>query len=196
MLDDEDAKKHFKVQKYCLSRIKNVTIVCYYFCVPYFETPDWCLKYFERNDTPTVDGILVPCQQAEDGIVRYSNFPKLIPIVCSSLDLFCLLNLCLFRWYKQKWRRLGFWDKARNYFFTVIIIICSIDLIRAAITYGYPYVNNLCRPWVCIIFFGSIRDNLKSVAYDFKDSIIVLACIFLYIGYFAAIGYFIVEGTF
>lgn len=57
-------------------------------------------------------------------------------------------------------------------------------------------MNNLCRPWVCVIFFSSIRQNLKSVIYDFKDSIVVLACIFVYIGYFAAIGYFIVDGTF
>ena len=84
----------------------------------------------------------------------------------------------------------------RNYIFMTIMIVCSADVIRAAVCYQYPYVNNLCRPWVCIIFFSSIRQNLKSVAYDFKDSIIVLACIFLYIGYFAAIGFFILEGTF
>ena len=75
------------------------------------------------------------------------------------------------------------------------MLVCSIDVIRAAIFYQYPYVNNLCRPWVCVIFFSSIRQNLKSVVYDFKDSIIVLMCIFIYIMYFAAIGYFILEGT-
>lgn len=48
---------------------------------------------------------------------------------------------------------------------------------------------------MCVIFFGSIRQNLKSVVYDFKDSIIVLMCIFIYIMYFAAIGFFILEGT-
>lgn len=117
-------------------------------------------------------------------------------MVCSSLDLFCLLCLCVFRLYKQKWRRLTTWDKARNWVFFTIQLVCSIDVIRAAIYYQYPYVNNLCRPWVCVIFFSSIRQNLKSVLYDFKDSIIVLMCIFLYVGYFAAIGYFIVEGTF
>lgn len=75
------------------------------------------------------------------------------------------------------------------------MVVCSIDVIRAAMFYQYPYVNNLCRPWVCVIFFGSIRQNLKSVVYDFKDSIIVLACIFIYICYFSAIGFFILEGT-
>ena len=49
---------------------------------------------------------------------------------------------------------------------------------------------------MCILFFNSIRQNIKSIAYDFKDSIVVLACIFIYIGYFAIIGYFILEGTF
>ena len=62
ILDGEEAEKAYKVQKVCLSRVKNVTIVLYYFIVPYFETPDWCLKYFKREDTPSVDGIFVPCQ--------------------------------------------------------------------------------------------------------------------------------------
>ena len=84
----------------------------------------------------------------------------------------------------------------RNWIFFIIMIVCSLDVTRAAVFYQYPYVNNLCRPWVCVIFFSSIRQNLISVLYDFKDSIIVLACIFLYIAYFAAIGYFITEGTF
>ena len=157
MLESEEAKSAYKVQKVCLSRMKNVTIVIYYFIVPYFETPDWCLQYFKSDDTPSVDGIFVPCQQAYNGVVRYSNLPKLIPIVCSSLDLFCLFNLCIFRCYKQKWRRLTKHDKIRNWLFFIIMVVCSIDVIRAAVFYQYPYVNNLCRPWVCVIFFGSIR---------------------------------------
>ena len=169
----------------------------YYFVVPYFETPDWCLQYFKRDDTPAVNAsILVPCQEAYGGVIRYSDFPKLIPIVCSSLDLFCLINLCLFRLYKQKWKVLSRSDKIRNYIFAGIMLVCGADVIRCAITYSYPYLNNLCRPWVCVIFFSSIRSNLKSVIYDFKDSIVVLLCIFLYIMYFSAIGYFIMEGTF
>lgn len=61
MLESEEAKKAYKVQRVCLNRLRNITIVIYYFIVPYFETPDWCLKYFQRNDTPSVDGIFVPC---------------------------------------------------------------------------------------------------------------------------------------
>ena len=157
MLESEEAKKAYKVQKVCLSRIRNVTIVVYYFIVPYFETPDWCLKYFKRDDTPPVDEFFVPCYNAMNGEVKYSDMPKLNPVICSSLDLFCLLNLCVYRMYKQKWRTLGKWDKLRNWIFVAIMLICSADVIRAAVFYQYPYVNNLCRPWVCIIFFSSIR---------------------------------------
>lgn len=46
ILRDKESQKHYKFQKLCLSRLKNVTIIIYYFVVPYFETPDWCLKYF------------------------------------------------------------------------------------------------------------------------------------------------------
>ena len=196
ILRGKDAEKHYRVQKLCLSRLKNVTIVLYYFVVPYFETPDWCLDYFQSDETPPVEGIFVECEQAENGIIKYSGMPKLIPPVCSSIDLTCLLCLCIFRCYKQTWRRLTRNEKIRNWIFFTIQLLCSADVIRAAITYSYPYVNNLCRPWVCIIFFSSIRQNLKSVAYDFKDSIVVLACIFMYIAYFSAIGFFLVEGTF
>ena len=61
MIESIEAAKAYKVQKVCLSRIRNVTIVIYYFIVPYFETPDWCLQYFIRDNTPSVDGIFVPC---------------------------------------------------------------------------------------------------------------------------------------
>ena len=84
----------------CLMRIRNVTIVIYYFIVPYFEKPDWCLRYFKQEDTPSVDGIFVQCQEAYNGIVKYSDLPKLIPIVCSTVDLLCLFNLCIYRLYK------------------------------------------------------------------------------------------------
>lgn len=76
------------------------------------------------------------------------------------------------------------------------MVVCVIDLIRAAVYYGYPFVNNLFRPWISIIFFASIRQNLKSVIFDFKDSLVVLMCIFLYVAYFSVIGFFIVEATF
>ena len=181
----------------CLSRVRNVTIVIYYLIEPYFETPDWCLRYFKQEHAPPVDGVFVQCQEAYSGIIKYSDLPKLIPIVCSTVDLLCLVSLCLYRMYKQKWRKLGQWDQIRNWVFLTIMLICSADLIRAALFYHYPYVNNLCRPWVCIIFFSSIRQNLKSVVYDFKDSFIILSCIFLlYIAYFSAIGFFFLEGTF
>lgn len=108
------------MQRVCLSRLKMLTIVIYYFITPYFETPDWCLKYFKRDDTPSVDGLFVPCQDAEHGIVRYSNLPKVIPLVSSSVDLFCLLCLCLFRYFQFKWRRLTRAEKVGNWIFFIV----------------------------------------------------------------------------
>ena len=46
ILRDKTSQKHYNFQKKVVSRVKFVTIIIYYFVVPYFETPDWCLKYF------------------------------------------------------------------------------------------------------------------------------------------------------
>ena len=104
--------------------------------------------------------------------------------------------MCVYRMQKAKFRKLARNDTIRNWVYFVIMIICIGDLTKSAIMYSYPYFNNLFRPWICVISFSSMRQNLKSVIFDFKDSIVVLICIFLYITYFAVIGYFIVEGTF
>ena len=106
MLHGEDAEKHFKLHKKILSRIRNVTVFVYLFIVPYLESPDWCLRYFKSDDTPSVDGIFVPCQEACGGIILYSNLPKLIPVVSSSLDILCLTGMCIFRFQKGSWRKL------------------------------------------------------------------------------------------
>jgi len=79
--------------------------------------------------------------------------------------------------------------------FYLTITICAADDIKALITFSYPLINYLLRPVVCIIFFSQLRSNLKSVALDLKDSIVVLFCIFAYIMYFAAVGMFIFDGT-
>jgi two pore calcium channel protein, plant len=60
----------------------------------------------------------------------------------------------------------------------------------------YPYLTNFLRPVVVIIFMSSIRSNLKSVAYDLKDSITVLAIIFAFIGFFTFSGYFLFQGSY
>ena len=75
-------------------------------------------------------------------------------------------------------------------------MVCAIDSVYAAIVCKYPYINNLLRPAVCVIFFSSVSTNLKSVLFDFRDSVVVLSFIFVYIAYFAAVGMFIFEGTY
>ena len=102
----------------------------------------------------------------------------------------------LYRLQKAKFRKMQRNDTIRNWIYFVIMVLCIVDLIVATIMYRYPYFNNLCRPWICILSFNSMRQNLKNVVWDFKDSIVILICIFLFLTYFAVIGFFICEGTF
>ena len=113
----------------------------------------------------------------------------------ASVDVVCLLCLCVFRCFKRTWRKLSRGDRCRDYVFSLTILICAADSVRGAITCRYPYINNLLRPTVCVIFFSSVSTNLKSVLFDFRESLVILTCIFVYLLYFAAVGMFIFEGT-
>ena len=62
--------------------------------------------------------------------------------------------------------------------------------------YDFTYVNSLMRPVVIVLFFPSIRANLKVVLIDFKDSVMILISIIITILYFAAFGMYMYQGTF
>ena len=172
-----------------------MTVALYFVITPMFQAPDWCLEIYNDHGRQKEDKILVPCDEYEDGTIRYSNAPKFIPLVTASVDVVCLLCLCVFRCFKRTWRKLSRGDRCRDYVFSLTILICAADSVRGAITCRYPYINNLLRPTVCVIFFSSVSTNLKSVLFDFRESLVILTCIFVYLLYFAAVGMFIFEGT-
>ena len=192
-LDAKAAKRH-KFQKKWLSGMKNVVIVFYFLIIPMLETPNWCLDWF-RADRHKLPGICIPCQEAYGGIIRYSNLPKLQPAVAYSIDVCCLVVLGVFKCFKLSWKRTSGTEKARIWGFILIELVCIGDLAAAGYTFSYPYLNNLLRPVVVVVFFSTIRENLRTLANDFKDSLIVLLSILAYIGYFSAVGLFIFRGT-
>ena len=103
--------------------------------------------------------------------------------------------LGVFKCFKMSWKRTSGSEKARIWGFIAIELVCIADLAEAGYYFRYPYVNNLLRPVVVVVFFSTIRENLKTLAKDFKDSLVVLSSILLYILYFSAVGLFIFQGT-
>ena len=99
--------------------------------------------------------------------------------------------LGVFKFFKMSWKATSKTEKARIWGFQVMVIICITDLVFSTVNFTYPYINNLMRPFVVVVFFSTIRENLKTLAKDFKDSLIVLITILVYILYFSAVGLFI-----
>ena len=192
-MDAKAAKRH-KFQKKWLSGMKNVVIVFYFLVVPMLETPNWCLDWF-RPDRHKLPGICIPCQEAQGGIIRYSGLPKLQPAVSYSIDIFCLIVLGVFKAFKMSWKKTAGSEKARIWGFLAVELVCIADLVHAGYYFRYPFINNLLRPVVVVVFFSTIRENLKTLAKDLKDSLVILASILVYILYFSAVGLFIFQGT-
>ena len=112
------------------------------------------------------------------------------------MDFVCLGYLCFFMWYKHTWRQLSKNAKLRVWFLTAIFVICTADLIQAAIRRKYPYLTNFMRPIVVLLFLSQIRANLKSIVFDLKDSLTVLATIFAFILFFTILGLYMFQGTY
>jgi hypothetical protein len=86
-------------------------------------------------------------------------------------------------------------DKVRVPIGICIYISCVIDLLYSMITTRCPYWNNSFKPVVVLLFLPTIRNNLKTVALDLKDSMPVLMIIFAFIFFFSFSGYFFFQGT-
>ena len=104
--------------------------------------------------------------------------------------------MAFFRGYKITWRAQSKKDRNRTIALVALFVVCLIDISISIARDKYPYLTNFLRPVVVMIFLSSIRSNLKSVAYDLKDSFTVLAIIFSFIGFFAMSGYFLFAGTY
>jgi len=80
--------------------------------------------------------------------------------------------------------------------FSGAIFLCVISNIRGVVAYDFTYINSMMRPVIIILFFPSIRANLKVVLIDLKDSLMILVSIIVTILYFAAFGMYLYQGTF
>jgi hypothetical protein len=187
--DDPKAKERYRFHQKVLSKIKGLALVVYYVLVPFLQSPDWCTS--EVADMNKDHDIIFDCQAVRSNTVKYSNLPKLAPWFTGLLDILCLSFFAFFRGYKLTWRAQSKKDRNRTISLIVLLIVCLTDISISMARERYPYLTNFLRPVVVMIFMSSIRSNLKSVAFDLKDSTTVLAIIFAFIGFFTFSGYFL-----
>lgn len=193
-MNTESAQEAYRFHKKYLSPFKTVAIFVYYVFVPFLQTPDWCLN----NATPDEKTAwLYKCEHVLGGTVKYSDLPKLAPWVTGTLDFICLFILAFFRFSKLRWRAMSPKAKWRNYSLAALWVICTGDIIYSLVPpVNYPYLTNFLRPIVIMIFLSQLRNNMKFVVLTAKDALVILICIFSYIGFFTMVGYFLFKGTF
>lgn len=142
-------------------------MVFYFLIIPAIITPDWCLEYYD-NQRNVKDGLLLECWKAYDGNVIYSNVWKVKPVVSATLDILCLIYLCVFRFCKLTWSEKPTRKRIiQNWIFFICVLICIGDSIGRTIAFEYPFINNLLRPVIVVLFFSSIRTNLRIIWHDF-----------------------------
>ena len=69
------------------------------------------------------------------------------------------------------WRILDKKAKQRTYALAIITIISVADLIFGIVRNSYPYITNILRPVVVIIFLSQMRQVMLNMAGVLKDTI-------------------------
>lgn len=107
------------------------------------------------------------------------------------LDMVSLGYLVFFMWYKSTWREVTSNARRRFYMMIAILIVSFFDLFWALWRSNYPYLCNMLRPIVVIIYLSQTRNQMKNIFwYTFRDIFIVLLSIFMYITFFSLLMFF------
>jgi hypothetical protein len=165
----------------------------YYGVMPLLQCPQWCNVL--AIDQGKNNEFLYDCDTLSNGTIKYSDLPKFAPWASGSFDLFFLTFMLGCTIHTFFWRTPSKMDKVRVPIGICIYISCVIDLLYSMITTRCPYWNNAFKPVVVLLFLPTIRNNLKTVVLDLKDSMPVLMIIFAFIFFFSFSGYFFFQGT-
>jgi hypothetical protein len=86
-------------------------------------------------------------------------------------------------------------DKVRFPVGSILYLACLIDVTLAIMNHRISYINAFCKPIVVLLFLPTIRQNLRTVAYDLYASLTILLFIMAFVFFFAFAGYFLFLGT-
>jgi len=198
--ETKEAQSSMKFQKTFLRPLKIISIIFYYCIVPILQTPDWCTKAWSEyqsslgNNNYLFD-FFYDCKAVANGI-RYSGLPMVSPLYTGAVDILCLISLCYFRLYMNKWRVVSPAHRKSTYIIIVLALISAGSTIYSMITDTYPWTAQALKPVIVCTFSSSTRKVLLLAFSNAKDSIAIIFVILLFIAYFTVIGYFLFRGTF
>lgn len=118
------------------------------------------------------------------------------PAFTSALDIFCLSLFAFFRWFKTTWGIQKPRDRLRNAIFAVLFLISLTIFILSAFEITSPFLGDILRPFVVLIFFRTIRFNCKEFYYDLQASFTILVTLFVWIFYYTMFGFYLFRYTF
>lgn len=171
--------------------MKNVSVLLYFFIVPFFETPHWCLEYYISIGVQKYT--LYDCQKAYFGTIPYSNIPCLAPCITAPIQIISFGVICFYSWYKTRWLETTKKRRMRVCVLWLILIWITVAQIVSVVLNQPSYYANFWRPWAALLYFQSLRANAKLVAKMMYKALTLIICIFGLILYCTYIGSFLFK---
>ena len=116
-----------------------------------------------------------------------------MPIFSASVDIICLLIFSTIKFVRFRSRKKDDYTLFRDAFFTVLVVICFLDIVISLIYFEKQVIGNLLRPLVIVLMYRTQQDFFMLVALNVKDSFAMLLCLLIWVLYFAAFGTFLFE---
>ena len=97
------------------------------------------------------------------------------------------------KYFRYKRRKQDTYAMYRDLVFIALVFIAVVDIVLCLILFTKQYVANLIRPIVVLLCFRTQQDYWAMIALNVKDSVAMLACILIWVTYFAIFGNFIMD---
>ena len=89
-----------KIQRSRLKLLKSCTVFFYFLVVPFHQSPNWCLEFYNNDPRKIPNFGVLDCDVVSTATgYRYSSIPTFSPLVTAFIDMVCLAAFCVFAYY-------------------------------------------------------------------------------------------------
>lgn len=111
------------------------------------------------------------------------------------IEIHCLLVLLFFTFFRRTFRLPSKIAVAREVVQTSLTVIAIIDMIIAAARHRAPFLSQVVRVILIVVFIRALREAIKRIALVLYDSKEIVLMIIAYVILFGWLGYRLFRGT-
>ena len=150
-----------------------------------FEVPTWCLNNKQIKDRTYCDSDIYP----------NSGIPKIPHVASRVIEMFWLLILLFFTFFRRLFRLPSKFAKVREILQSILTALAVIDILIAIALDQGMWLSQPIRVILIVVFIRALREAIGRIALVIYDSVAIIVMVIGYVIVSGWIGYRLFRGT-